>query len=92
MPLCQRNSETHQIPFVSTNDNPANLAQARPIEDFCTLFASKLYDGAWQAENVDQLRSVRKIREIDVETTQDLMRDIRREFRVIEVHGPLHLI
>lgn len=84
----------HNIPFVPRNDNPPNLPQARPIEDFWALLSRKVYDGGWQAANEEQLRRriYRKIREVDGEVVQNLMRDVRRKLRLVEEHGPLHLI
>lgn len=84
----------NNIPFVPRQDNPPNLPQARPIEDFWALLSRKVYDGGWQAENEEQLRRriFRKIGEIDVQVVQNLMRDVRRKLRLIEQHGPFHLI
>lgn len=84
----------HNIPFVPKNDNPPNLPQARPIEDFWAILSRKVYGGGWEAENEQQLRRriCRKIREIDIETVQGLMRDVPRRLRIVEDHGPLHLI
>lgn len=84
----------NNIPFIPKNDNPPNLPQARPIEDFWAVLSRKVYDGGWQAENEEQLRRriFRKIREVDVQAVQNLMRDVRRKLRLIEQHGPLHLI
>lgn len=82
------------IPFVPKNDNPPNLPQARPIEDFWALLSRKVYSGGWEAENEEQLRRriFRKIREVDVGVVQNLMRDIRRKLRLVEQYGPLYLI
>lgn len=84
----------HDIPFVPRDSNPPNLPQARPIEDFWALLSRKVYDGGWEAQNEEQLRRriSRKIREIDVNTVQNLMRDIRRKLRLVEDHGPLYLL
>lgn len=84
----------NNIPFVPKNDNPPNLPQARPIEDFWALLSRKVYDGGWQAENEEQLRRriFRKIREIDVQAVQNLMIDVGRKLRLVEQHGPLHLV
>ncbi|MBK5647740.1 MAG: hypothetical protein I4N51_12150 [Acinetobacter sp.] len=84
----------NNILFVPKNDNPPNLPQARPIEDFWALLSRKVYDGGWQADNEEQLRRriFRKIREIDVQAVQNFMTDVRRKLRLIEQHGPLRLV
>jgi hypothetical protein len=49
--------EEHRIPFVPRNDNPSNLPQARPIENFSTLLSGRVYNNDWEAQNEQQLRS-----------------------------------
>jgi hypothetical protein len=41
----------HHIPFVPKHDNPPNLPEARPIEDFWALVSRKVYDRGWEAQN-----------------------------------------
>lgn len=84
----------HHIPFVPKNDNPPNLPQVRPIEDFWALLSRKVYHGGWEAQNEEQLRRriYEKLREVDLESVQHLMRDIRRKLRLVEEHGPLHIV
>lgn len=43
------------INFVEKNDNPANLPEARPVEDFWAALKGKVYAKGWHAENVQQL-------------------------------------
>ena len=82
------------VPFVPRNDNPPNLPQARPIEAFWALLSRKVYGGAWEAQNEEELRRRidRKVREIDVNAVQNLMLGARRKLRIVEDHGPLYLI
>lgn len=84
----------HRIPFVPKNANPPNLPQARPIEDFWALLSRKVYHRGWEAQNEQQLRRriFEKLREIDLNSVQGLMRDIRRKLRLVEEYGPLHII
>ncbi|KAJ8909948.1 hypothetical protein NQ315_004015 [Exocentrus adspersus] len=84
----------HRIPFVPKNAKPPNLPQARPIEDFWALLSRKVYDRGWEAQNEQQLRRriFEKLREIDLNSVQGLMRDIRRNLRLVEEYGPLHII
>lgn len=84
----------HNVPFVPRNDNPPNLPQARPIEDFWALLSRKVYNGGWEAQNEDELRRriYRKVREIDVNVVQNLMLGVRRKLRLVEDQGPFCLI
>lgn len=84
----------HNIPYVPKNDNPPNLPQARPIEDFWALLSRKVYHGGWEARNEEELRRriYVKLREIELQSVQRLMRDVRRKLRLIEEHGPHHQV
>jgi transposase len=84
----------HHIPFLPKNDNPPNLPQARPTEDFWAVLSRKVYHGGWEAQDEEQLRRriYEKLREIELNSVQDLMRDIRRNLRLVEQNGPLHII
>ncbi|KAJ8935855.1 hypothetical protein NQ318_016875, partial [Aromia moschata] len=90
--LCHYSRDTqnwlrqHRIPFVPKIANPPNLPQARPIEDFCALLSRKVYDRGWEAQNEQQLRRriFEKLRELDLNSVQGLMRDIRRKLRLVE--------
>lgn len=84
----------NNIPFVPKVDNPPNVPQARPIENFWALLSRKVYNNGWEAENEEQLRRriYQKIHEIDVPTVQNLMRDVRRKLRIIEEQGPLSVL
>uniref|UniRef100_T2MAU0 C-myc promoter-binding protein n=1 Tax=Hydra vulgaris TaxID=6087 RepID=T2MAU0_HYDVU len=44
------------VRFVPKEDNPANVPEARPIEDFCSIIKGLVYKDNWQAENLEQLR------------------------------------
>lgn len=82
---------TNNIPFVPQNDNPPNIPQARPIETFWSLLSRKVYDNGWEAADEQALRRriYQKIREIDINSVQNLMRQVRRKLRAIEDNGPL---
>uniref|UniRef100_A0A914DC44 Uncharacterized protein n=1 Tax=Acrobeloides nanus TaxID=290746 RepID=A0A914DC44_9BILA len=43
------------IHFVEKVDNPANLPEARPVEDFWAALKGMVYAKGWHAENVQQL-------------------------------------
>lgn len=86
--------EAQNIPFVPKADNPPNVPQARPIEDFWGLLTRKIYDNGWEAQNEAQLRGriYQKIREIDINIVQNMMGHVRQKLRTIEDHGPLSLM
>ena len=42
---------------VKKNNDPANLPEIRPIEDFWGLLKGKVYMHNWKAENLNQLRN-----------------------------------
>ena len=44
------------INFVAKKDNPTNLPQARPVEDFFGYLDQLVYERGWRAQNVAQLR------------------------------------
>ena len=46
-----------KVTFVPKNDNPANVPEARPIEDFWAIIKGLVYKGGWKGENLDQLTS-----------------------------------
>lgn len=83
-----------KVPFVPKKDNPPNVPQARPIENFWAVLDRMVYDNGWEAQNERQLinRIKRKMREIDINTVQNLTRDIRSTLRKIEDNGPLSVI
>ena len=45
-----------KINFVQKEDNPDNLPECRPIEDYWGILKDKVYEHNWQAKNLDQLR------------------------------------
>ena len=46
-----------KINFVEKYENPANLPECRPIEQFWAILKQKVYNGNWKAKNVDQLKN-----------------------------------
>ncbi len=38
-------------------DNPANVPEARPIEDFWSILKGLVYKQGWKAENIEQLKN-----------------------------------
>jgi hypothetical protein len=73
--------EEYRIPFVPRKDNPSNIPQARPIENVWALLSGRVYINGWEAQNEQQLRRriMQKIREVDLVSVQNLMRNVKRK-------------
>jgi hypothetical protein len=44
------------VNFVEKAENPPNMPEIRPIENFWDILKGLVYQNNWQAENLDQLR------------------------------------
>ena len=49
--------ESENAEIAPKTSNPANAPEVRPIEDFWTEIKRIVYDGAWEANNLEQLRN-----------------------------------
>lgn len=85
---------SQNIPFVPKKDNPPNIPQARPIEDFWSVLKRKVYEKGWEAQNEQQLmnRIKRKLKEVDVSVCQNMILKVRSLLRKIEDNGPLSVL
>jgi len=45
----------NKIDFVEKCENPANLPEVRPIEDFWSILKGKVYENGWEAKNAEEL-------------------------------------
>ena len=81
--------EKEGIHFVSKEDNPANLPEARCIEDFWALLKSRVYANAWRAENTRQLKNRIKLclRQMDVALVQRLAESTKKRLDQIRRNG-----
>ena len=43
--------------FAKREDNPANVRECLPIEDFWSVLKGKVYENNWQAENLEKLHN-----------------------------------
>ena len=70
-------------------DNPPNVPQARPIENFWGCLSQKVYEDGWEAETEKQLinRIKLKLKDFDLNFLQILMRGIKRKLRAITDTG-----
>jgi hypothetical protein len=85
---------SQNIPFVPKKDNPPNIPQARPIEDFWSILKRKVYEKGWEAENEQHLidRIKRKVKEIDESVVQTMILKVHNTLRKIEDNGPLSVL
>lgn len=70
--------EEKKVNFVERRDNPANLPECRPIENFWSILKGLVYKSNWQAKNLDQLQKRIKycLSKIDFELIQGLAQSI----------------
>ena len=72
--------ESHNIHFVSKEDNPTEVPQCRPIEDFFGVLAQYVYSKNWVAKDVESL--IRRISHcltlIPSSLVQSTMEDTKR--------------
>jgi transposase len=79
-----------KIDLVPYEDNPTNLPQARPIENFWSVLSDKVYAGGWSCQTEEHLRRrIRaKLQEIDQSLYQSIMASVRTKLRTIHEKGP----
>ena len=84
----------HKIKFIPKQVNPPNITKARPIEDFWSILAGKVYEGGWEAKTELKLkrRIYQKIKQIDMKVVQHMMTTIRTKLRKIEDKGLFSLV
>jgi len=49
--------EAEGINYVLKKDNPPNVPEARPIEDFWGILKGKVYENNWKAEYLEKLEA-----------------------------------
>ena len=78
------------VNFVEKHDNPPNVPQARPIENFWALLSSRVYKHGWRANSKPQLiRRIKKmLKEVTENELQGLFKDLRGKLRKISDKGP----
>jgi len=75
----------NSIDHVDKMDNPANLPEARPIEDFWSILKGKVYEDGWEATTLHQLRLriLKCLREISPASIQALMEGVKGRIDII---------
>jgi hypothetical protein len=79
----------NSINHVDKDDNPANLPECRPIEDFWSILKDRVYENNWAAKDMKQLiRKIRKcLREIPPITIQKLMHGVTSRINAVRRLG-----
>jgi hypothetical protein len=59
------------------------VPQARPIETIWAHLAQKVYENNWEAKDLSQLASriKRKVKELNQDTLQRMLQDVRKKLR-----------
>ena len=75
----------NSIEHVDKKDNPANLPEARPIENFWSILKGKVNENAWEASSLKQLRlKIKKcLSELDNTTIQGLIEGVKKKLDFI---------
>lgn len=75
----------NSIDHVDKDDNPANLPEARPIEDFWSILKGKVYENGWEANSLKQLRfKIKKcLSELDDTSIQGFFEKVKKRLDYI---------
>lgn len=81
--------EAKKLNFVEKQDNPPNVPECRPIEDFWSILKGMVYEGNWQAKTLIQLR--RRIeycmKKVDLDLIYRLSKSIPGRLNKIRMNG-----
>lgn len=83
------------IHFVPKQVNPPNLPKARPIEDFWSILADKVYHGGWLATTEQQLINrikQQQLKQFDLKSIQTMMLEVRKKLRKVEEQEPFSIL
>lgn len=77
------------IDFVEKKDNPANVPEIRPIEDFWAFLKSQVYAKAWRAKKLEQLinRIRYCVKKIDQSVVRRLAQDTQKRIDDMRRNG-----
>ena len=87
--FAQQEFQSLGINYVPKHLNPANLPKSRPIEDFWGNLKDKVYEGAWFAKSLPQLRNriAACIKKIDLQFVQNHMVTVKKRLDYIRRYG-----
>jgi hypothetical protein len=83
------NLHAEKVKFVEKKDNPANMPEVRPIEDFWGIIKAEVYKNNWQAKNLVQLRAriTNCFKKVQLDVIQSLARSIPRRLDCVRRNG-----
>ena len=78
-----------KVKFVEKRDNPPNVPECRPIEDFWNILKGEGYKNNWQAKDLKQLRNriTYCLKKIDKKAVQDMIGSTKRRLDNIRQNG-----
>ncbi|KAL4492613.1 hypothetical protein ABPG72_007726 [Tetrahymena utriculariae] len=78
-----------QICFVDKKDNPANVPECRPIEDFWSMLKGLVYKNNYQANSLEQLVERIKlcIKKLDKNVVQELSNSVKKRLDKVRREG-----
>jgi hypothetical protein len=81
------------VNFVAKDDNPPNLPECRPIENFWSLLKGKVYKNNWQAKDLNQLceRIKKCLKEIDQNLVHTLARSTLAKIDHVRRNGVIEI-
>jgi hypothetical protein len=81
--------EEKGINYVTKDDNPPNVPERRPVEDFWAILKGLVYEKNWQATDLENLRTriLKCLKEIDIELVKDIFRSTRQRVGKIRKKG-----
>jgi hypothetical protein len=84
--------KSQNIPYIPRFMNPANLPEARPIEDFWGNLKMEVYKGDWVAKNLKELenRIVSCLRNMGLKVVQHHALGVRKRLDHIRRYGLLY--
>ena len=77
------------VPIVPKTNNPPNIPQGYPIEDFWDVLVQLIYGHNWEAETTKQLeRRIREtVKKINITPLQSMMENVRKNLRKMYTEG-----
>ena len=81
--------ENAHVKFVPREENPPNVPQLRPVEDFWGLMKQEVYKGGWEARTDTELKNrIRRIlRQMDPEVPRKMMARVPQRVRAADRLG-----
>jgi hypothetical protein len=87
--IVDKHLDQEGVNYVAKEDNPANVPEARSIEDFWSILKARVYANSWRAKNTRQLTNRIKLclRQMDRNLVQRLAADTKKRIDYIRRNG-----